>query len=170
MIGELFDADSQAAWFSEFDRDDAACAIDGLVRVESYDPLGRPPEEVATMERALSYDAHSVFFEAGRNGRAPIPQAFVYVSKDGVDDAKFAELHKRLWSWGGVPLVYRKVPGQIQLFRCAHDPDFISGDGVQVCKPFKTLRSGPASLKRMPGGTQSRSEMARFGMIRMPVV
>ncbi len=142
MSAELFDADTQTGWFTEFDRDDAACVIDGLVRVENYDPLGRPPEEVATIEKALTYNAHSVFFEAGRNGRAPIPQAFVYVSKDGADDDKFAELHKRLWSWGGVPLLYRKVPGQMQLFRCAHDPDFISGNGVQVCKPFRILEIG----------------------------
>src|SRR6185437_14378579 len=32
--------------------------------------------------------------------------------------------------------------GQIQLFRCAHDPDFISASGEQVCKPFKFLEVG----------------------------
>src|SRR3546814_4169001 len=49
--------------------------------------------------------------------------AFIFDANDGLDDANFAELHKRLWSWGGVPLVYRAVPGCIQLFRCAHEPD-----------------------------------------------
>ena len=39
---------------------------------------------------------------------------------------KFAELHQRLWSWGGVPLLYRKTLGLVQLFRCAHKPDFVS--------------------------------------------
>ena len=142
MIGDLFDSSSQGEWFTEFDRDEPAFAIDGLVRVENYDPRGRPPEEVAIIEKAFIYNAHSVFFEAGRNGRAPTPQAFVYVSKHGTDDKEFAQLHKRLWSWGGVPLLYRKTPGQIQLFRCAHDPDFISEHGTPVCNPFKILHIG----------------------------
>ena len=142
MTPDVLHADSQAAWFTEFDRDDAAFAIEGLVPVENYDPCDRPPEEVATMEKARIYEAHSVFFEAGRNRRAPIPQAFVYVSNEGATDAQFAQLHRRLWSWGGVPLLYRKVPGQIQLFRCAHEPDFISDNGAHVCKPFKILEIG----------------------------
>lgn len=103
-------------------------SIDGLVAVEDYDRNGRPPEEVAIMEKAHSYGARAVFFEAERNGRAPVPQAFIFDANDGLDDAHFAELHKRLWSWGGVPLVYRAIPGCIQLFRCAHKPDFAGQD------------------------------------------
>jgi hypothetical protein len=126
-------------WFVKLNQAGDAQQIDGLVIVDGYDPAGRPPEEVATMEKACSYKAHSVFFEVGRNGRAPVPQAFVFVSKNGGDDLEFADLHKRLWSWGGVPLLYRRTPGQIQLFRCAHDPDFISPTGEQICKPFRFL-------------------------------
>ena len=37
---------------------------------------------------------------------------------------EFAELHRRLWSWGAVPLVYRRLPGRVDVFRCAHKPDF----------------------------------------------
>ena len=132
----------QAAWLDDFDRHDLPSATDGLIHVEDYNPIGRPPEEVAVLNRARTYEAHSVFFEAGRNGRAPTPQAFLYVSNDGSDNERFAQLHKRLWSWGGVPLLYRKVPGQIQLFRCAHDPDFVSDHGVPVCSPFRILDVG----------------------------
>lgn len=141
MTLDLFDdaAGEENRWFAQLDESDTAQQIDGLVLVDGYSPTGRPPEEVATMEKARVYTAHSVFFEAGRNGRAPVPQAFVFVSKDGSDDQDFADLHKRLWSWGGVPLLYRRTPGQIQLFRCAHDPDFISPTGEQICKPFRFL-------------------------------
>lgn len=139
MTGDLLGSLGQRAWLSEFDRDGSSTTIDGLVRVSAYDPFGRPPEEVATMEKASEYGAHSVFFEAGRNGRAPIAQAFVYVSRDGTDDEEFAHLHKRLWSWGGIPLLYRKRLGQVQLFRCAHDPDFIAADGTPRCNPIKIL-------------------------------
>lgn len=144
MTLDLFSAAAPepSRWFAQLDQGSAEQQVDGLVIVLGYDPAGRPPEEVATMEKARFYKAHSVFFEAGRNGRAQIPQAFVFVSQNGADDQEFADMHKRLWSWGGVPLLYRRTPGQIQLFRCAHDPDFISPTGEQICKPFRFLDIG----------------------------
>lgn len=116
--------------------------VDGLVPVAGYDHAGRPPEEVAIMEKALSYGARAVFFEAARHGGAAVAQAFIFDVADEPDDARFAELHKRLWSWGGVPLVYRAGRGAIQLFRCAHEPDFAGPDGNPVCRPIRTLLTG----------------------------
>ena len=84
-------------------------------------------------------------FEAGRNGRPPVAQAlFSFRDDSSRDDPQFAELHKRLWSWGGVPLVYRKSRGLVQLFRCAHKPIFLSATGKIVCKPIKTLEIAAA--------------------------
>lgn len=117
-------------------------SIDGLVAVEDYDPSGRAPEEVLVMEKARDYGARAVFFEAGRHGRAPVAQAFVFDASTAVGDDEFAELHKRLWSWGGVPLVYRAAPGRIQLFRCAHKPDFVGENDVPICRPIRTLAIG----------------------------
>jgi len=114
-------------------------AVDGLVRVEGYIKSGRPPEEVVMMEKAEEYGATAVFFEAGRNGRPSVAQAFIYVSDGPVRDQGFADLHRRLWSWGGVPLVYRVTSGLVQLFRCAHKAEFESR-GEIVFKPFKTLK------------------------------
>ncbi|MFC6327700.1 HsdM family class I SAM-dependent methyltransferase [Alloalcanivorax gelatiniphagus] len=116
--------------------------IDGLVTVSDYDYRGRPPEEVSIMEKARSYGARAVFFEASRHGRAPVAQAFIFDSGDDPDDPGFAELHKRLWSWGAIPLVYRVLPGSVQLFRCAHAPDFVGKDGTQICEPVRTLAIG----------------------------
>ena len=127
-------------WLFEIESTSDGAMVDGLVPVAGYKHDGRPPEEVAMMEKARSYRAHSVFFEAGRNGRSPVAQALVFGSQGPADDTEFAELHKRLWSWGGVPLIYRKTPGLIQLFRCAHKPDFVSSTGKIVCNPIKTLQ------------------------------
>ena len=91
------------------------------------------------IEKAAHYGAHSVFFEAGRNGRPPVAQAFIFVSEGPADNGAFAEIHQRLWSWGGVPLLYRKTPGLVQLFRCAHKADFVSPNGEIICKPIKEL-------------------------------
>src|SRR3546814_14113236 len=98
----------------------------------NYERSGRPPEEVAIMEKAHSYGARAVFFEAERKGRAPVPQAFIFDANDGLDDANFAELKNRIWSWGGVPLVYRASPVCIPLFRCAPEYEFEGQDRESI--------------------------------------
>ncbi|MHB1015306.1 MAG: HsdM family class I SAM-dependent methyltransferase [Desulfurivibrionaceae bacterium] len=126
-------------WLTDFSVADSHAAVDGLVPVHGYVRTGQPTEEVAIMEKAEYYQADAVFFEASRDGKAPVAQAFLYRSDGPERDSEFAELHRRLWSWGGVPLVYRVTSGLVQLFRCAHRPDFEHG-GEIVCKPFKTLK------------------------------
>jgi N-6 DNA Methylase len=128
-------------WLFEIDATSASPLVDGLVPVASFDRKGRLPDEVAVIEKAKAFGAHAVFFEASREGRAPVPQAFVFVSDGPADDPEFGEIHRRLWSWGGVPLIYRKTPGLVQLFRCAHKPDFVSSNGKTVCKPFRILKT-----------------------------
>ena len=91
------------------------------------------------MEKAREYGAQAVFFEASRNGKRSVAQAFIFIAEGPEKNQEFAEIHKKLWSWGGVPLVYRKLPGQLQLFRCAHGPDFVSSSGELVCNPVRTL-------------------------------
>ncbi|WP_205346170.1 HsdM family class I SAM-dependent methyltransferase [Pseudomonas nitroreducens] len=114
--------------------------VDGLVIVAGYDGRGKLPEEIVLMEKARAYGAYAVFFEASQHNRSPVAQAFVFLSSGPAEDAAFAQLHKRLWSWGGVPLIYRKSPGLVQLFRCAHKPDFAAPNGVPVCRPIKILK------------------------------
>ena len=133
-----------AKWLFDLDPSATGPAVDGLVYVRGYDRHGRPPEEVAIIEKAKAYKAQAVFFEAGRNGRPPVAQAFIFVSDGQADDPSFGKRHRRLWSWGGVPLLYRKTPGLVQLFRCAHKPDFISHSGAIICEPFKRLETAGA--------------------------
>lgn len=133
---------TEADWLFAIGEGQGFSSVDGLVAVDDYDPSGRAPEEVAVIERARDYGARAVFFEAARHGRAPVAQAFVFDVSTAADDGEFAELHKRLWSWGGVPLVYRAAPGRVQLFRCAHEPDFVGPDDVPVCRPVRTLSIG----------------------------
>lgn len=113
---------------------------DGFVAVQGYAKSGRPPAEVVVMEKAAEYRADAVFFEAGTPERPGSAQAFVFLSEGPANDQEFAELHKRLWSWGGVPLLYRHTPGLVQLFRCRHKPDFLDEEGNLICKPVKTLK------------------------------
>lgn len=142
------DHEAPAAWLFSIGESRVIPMVDGLVAVEGYDHAGRSPDEVAIMEKARSYGARAVFFEAQRHGRAAVVQAFIFDARDEPDDARFAELHRRLWSWGGVPLVYRAAQASIQLFRCTHEPDFVGPDGVPVCRPIRTLLIGAKIAER----------------------
>lgn len=132
-------SDHQQWWDHLGDATYSGVTVAGLVLVGGYQRDGRPPEEVVMMEKALDYGAHAVFFEACRNGKRSVAQAFVFVADGPERNQEFAQTHKKLWSWGGVPLIYRKLPGQLQLFRCAHGPDFVSPTGELVCMPVRTL-------------------------------
>ena len=138
----LNNAGGHIRWWDSLSSADGA--VEGLVHLASYRAENRPPDEVVLIEKAREYGAQAVFFEGGRNGQQPTPQAFVFVADGPEQDLEFAATHKKLWSWGGVPLVYRKLPGQLQLFRCAHGPDFVSPTGELVCKPVRTLELASA--------------------------
>ncbi len=137
--GDPEDAANALRWL--VDVETASSCPGGLIRVVGYDRSGRPADEVAVMERADEYGAYAVFFEAAPNGQNGNAQALVFIGVGAEDDLAFAELHKRLWSWGGVPLVYRRTSGTVQMFRCSHGPDFAKA-GKMVCRPFDTLRIG----------------------------
>lgn len=136
-----------ARWLFEIGDGASVPSVDGLVSVADFEPIGQRPEVVAMVERAGAYGARAVFFEAQRHGHPPVAQAFIFDAKDHPDERRFAELHKRLWSWGGVPLIYRASPGVIQLFRCAHKPDFAGDDETPVYNPNDTLRIGAEIAK-----------------------
>jgi methylase of polypeptide subunit release factors len=88
-----------------------------------------PSDERILLEKAKHYGASHVFFRR-RDGRARVAEALVFddASSDGTrTDDDFAILHRQLWSWGAVPLVYRRLPGRVDIFRCGHEPDFDTG-------------------------------------------
>ena len=126
-------------WLTKLGSTGSGPVTNGLVLVKGYCKNRRPPDEVAIMERAEDYGATAVFFEAGRDGRPALAQALVFVSNGPAHDQGFAQQHQKLWSWGGVPLVYRVTPGLVQLFRCAHKADF-EAKGELVFKPYKELK------------------------------
>lgn len=113
-------------------------AVDGVVPVRGFNPQDRSPEEVVIMEKAAHYKADAVFFEAAQKGKPPVAQAFIYWTDGPENDPAFGKRHQELWSWGGVPLVYRVTHGLVQLFRCAHRPDFEDEREI-ICNPYKIL-------------------------------
>lgn len=112
-------------------------APDGVVWVNGVETKEWQPEEIVALEKAKYYKADAVFFEPRRDGQPAVAQAFIYHS-ELPEDPDFSSLHRRLWSWGGVPLVYRATPGKVQLFRCAHKPDF-EKNGELRFSPFDSI-------------------------------
>lgn len=129
--------DKRIPWWNSFGVE-AASSVDGLISVAGYQPKDRPPEEVALMEKAQEYGADAVFFEVEQYGRRATAQAFVYGPASFPDDDEFAKQHRKLWSWGGVPMVYRRTKAMLQLYRCAHGPDFLK-NGLFLCNPIRQL-------------------------------
>ena len=84
---------NHAQWLIDLGEAAKGAAVDGLVLVRDYQRDGRPPEEIAMMEKAKTYGADAVFFEAERKGRPPVAQAFVFVSNGPANDPAFAETH-----------------------------------------------------------------------------
>lgn len=87
------------------------------------------PDERVLLEKARWFGASHVFFRS-RPGRPIVPEALVFDDAGPLtarSDEDFARLHRRLWSWGAVPLVYRRLPGRVDVFRCTHKPDFETG-------------------------------------------
>ena len=130
-----------ARWL--FELGTASETVDGLVHVSGYVRTDRPPEEVAMMEKAEAYGAYAVFFEAGRNGRPPVASVR-FLLRRTAQRSQFCGFASAALELGGIPLIYRKTAGLIQLFRCAHKPDFVSAKGKIVCKPIKTLKTAAA--------------------------
>jgi hypothetical protein len=112
--------------------------VPGLIAAVGADRSDLAPEQIAVLERAAAYGADYVFFRAATEAQPAAAEALIFIDDPLSDDA-FAELHRRLWSWGGVPLILRKRRARVDLLRCAHRPDFIGEDGRPRYHAFDTL-------------------------------
>jgi len=125
----LHSADYIAFW--QTGRSTSSLGEAGLLSVGDEALLSKlPPDARSVVDKARDqFGASHVFFRS-RPGRPMVPEALVFddASKTSTrTNEDFAILHRRLWSWGAVPLVYRRLPGRVDVFRCAHKPDFDTG-------------------------------------------
>jgi N-6 DNA Methylase len=118
--------------------------FDGLLSVVDPAAVDLPPDERLIMEKAKEYGADYVFFRA-REARKRVADALIFDHIHAEDSngskAQFALLHRRLWSWSAVPLLYRRLRGKVDLFRCGHRPDFYTGSDAPAYKPFQSLQT-----------------------------
>ena len=130
-------------------------AESGLRSVDDLDrSSGLSADERVILEKAKkSFGASHVFFRA-RAGRPKVAEALVFddaCSKSTRTDDDFAKLHRRLWSWGAVPLVYRRLPGRVDMFRCAHKPDFDTGREQPKYSAYQSLNTAGEITQLLEG-------------------
>ena len=121
--------------------------------------------------RKQRFSSLRIVFFRSRSGRAQVPEALVFddaSSQSPRTDDQFAQLHRRLWSWGAVPLVYRRLPGRVDIFRCGQNPISIPGTNSRNTHSRFDQTAG-ASLsywKKSRGGTCGDWRMELYGMTR----
>ena len=102
-----------------------------------------PVDARVIVEKAANHFGATHIFFRSRPGRPTVPEALVFddACKDSSrSNEQFAELHRRLWSWGAVPLVYRRLSGRVDVFRCAHKPDFDTSNAHPKYAPHDAIQ------------------------------
>ncbi len=81
--------------------------------------------ERITAEKAKVYGAEGVYFKRFQNGRAPVPQIYIFdFTREEMNDDEIAELHRRLWNAGQVPLFFIFTKTEVKIFNCFKAPVF----------------------------------------------
>lgn len=94
------------------------------------------------LEQAESYQADAVFFRIFPDGtdRSPVPQIYIYCDNSfSFDEAKYAEIHRRLWNAGITPLVFILTSSQVKVFNCRQQPEIDKQTNAPIFTPFSTL-------------------------------
>ena len=103
----------------------------------SHDPRIR-----IALDQAEKYKAHAVFFRIfpEDSKRSPQPQIYIYHDTElSKDDAVYAQLHRRLWNAGIVPLVFILTAGQVKIINCRQEPEFDKSTNAPKYTPFRSL-------------------------------
>jgi type I restriction-modification system DNA methylase subunit len=126
-----------------------------LTRLEMFRPDGEPKnlyfvtDKAASeaririaLEQAESYEADAIFFRTFPDGdaRSPLPQIYIYYNPAlSLDETRYADIHRRLWNAGIVPLVFILTASQVKILNCRQEPNFDKERQRPVYTPFHAL-------------------------------
>ena len=81
------------------------------------------PHEFLALEYAKKYGANAVYFRRFDDDRPPIPQIYIYdLTENEKDDFETADLYKKLWNSGQVPLFFLFYKTEVKIFNCLKPP------------------------------------------------
>lgn len=94
------------------------------------------------LDQAEKYKAHAVFFRIFPEDpkRSPQPQIYIYHDTElALDNSRYAQIHRRLWNAGIVPLVFILTAGQLKVLNCRQEPEIDKATNGPIFTPFRTL-------------------------------
>lgn len=105
---------------------DTGKLISGLVPLkDGEESVERLDERLAVRDAIAIRDVDFVFFRRFADDRSSQVVAYVVDNVDHhLSETALAELHKRTWLHGGVPLIYVAWPARVDVLSCARGPDF----------------------------------------------
>jgi methylase of polypeptide subunit release factors len=104
------------------------------------------PTEIFTLEKAEIFKADAVYFRHFSDGRAPIPQIYLYDNSDDKwQNADLANIHRDLWSSCLIPIFIVINKTTISIFD-SRKPVQISGNSIST-KALETLELTDKALK-----------------------
>jgi hypothetical protein len=100
--------------------------VSGLVAVkDGEEAVTRVDERLAIRDAIAIKDIDYVFFRRFSDDRSSQVVAYLIDNADNhLNEKNLAEVHKRVWLHGGVPLIYVAWPTRIDVLTCARGPDF----------------------------------------------
>jgi type I restriction-modification system DNA methylase subunit len=115
-------------------------AMPGLYFVADKD-AAEPRIRIA-LEKAAHYKADAIFFRIFPVGvnQSPVPQIYIYYDTSlSFNEAKYAEIHRRLWNAGIPPLVFILTAGRVKVLNCRQEPEIDKNSQQTVFTPFNKL-------------------------------
>jgi len=99
------------------------------------------PHEFIALEYAKKYGANAVYFRRFDYPRPPIPQIYIYnFTENEKDDFETADLYKKLWNSGQVPLFFIFYKTEVKIFSCLKQPKADRTTGKILSNPFETIK------------------------------
>lgn len=119
----------------------------GLLWLRDVGETSRADERLI-LEQAQRYQPTAVYVRRFADTRSAVPQVYLYDQTDqAFDPDRFAELHKRLWNFGQVPMFFVFSRDQVRIFNC-YQPAF-DREGRPISKPLETLRLAAETEKEL---------------------
>lgn len=91
-------------------------------------------------EKARNYGADGIYFRRFQNGRVPAPQIYIFdFTHKEINDNEIAELHRKLWNAGQVPLFFIFAKTEIKIFNCLKGPTFDPEQAKLTTSPMEII-------------------------------
>ncbi len=131
--------------------------VPGLVALKDGESsVQRLDERLAFRDAVAIRQIDYVFFRRFSDDRSSQVVAYVVDNGDNhLSEIELAELHKRVWLHGGVPLLYVAWPTRLDILTCARGPDFWQSDRVEY-RPADQIREAIAHGKAISKAQEER--------------